>query len=117
MYVVRVFMEAMVSSLIHSENISHFSNQCCLSHFTALSARVKMGHVCPSFIGNPMMPLFCICFSLCFAMHLIDCISVVVSCMILHEAMCFFKPLYRDCASMVSMYVHDDTHNLSVHGI
>ena len=60
-----VFMEDMVSWLINAENISYISNPCCLLHFTVSWARVRMGHVCPSFPRNPMMPLCFVCFSLC----------------------------------------------------
>ena len=64
-----VFMEAMVSCLINSENIPYVWNPCCLLHFTVLLARVRMGHVCSSFARSPMMPLVLICFSLCVAIH------------------------------------------------
>ena len=50
-----VFMEAMASWLINGENIPYVWNPWCLLHFTVLSARVTMGHVCPSFAGNLMM--------------------------------------------------------------
>ena len=75
MYVVMpyfVFMEATVSWLINGENIPYVGNPCCLLHFTVLWARVRMGHVCPRFAGNPMMPFCFICFSLCVAIHLMD---------------------------------------------
>ena len=85
-------------------------------HFTVLLwARVRMGHVCPRFARNPMMPLCFICFSLCVAIHLMDRIDVIVSCMIMREPMGFLKPLYLDCVGMAS-YVHNGTHSWSVHG-
>ena len=111
-----VFMEAMVSWLINGENILYVWNPCCLLHFTVLWARVRMGHVCPIFARNPMMPLCFICFSLCVAKHLMHRIDVGVSCMIIREPMSLLKPLYRDCVGMVS-YVHNRTHSSSVHGL
>ena len=111
-----VFVKAMVSCLIHGENMSHVGNSICLFHFIVLWTNVRLGHVYLSFLRNPMMPLCCICFSLCFAIHLMDCIDVIVSCMIVGEPMCFTKPLYRDLVSIVS-YVHNGTHSLSEHGI
>ena len=57
-----VFMEAMVSWLINGENIPYVWNPCCLLHFTVLWARIMMGHVCPSFARNSMVPLCYICF-------------------------------------------------------
>ena len=63
-----------------------------------------------------MMPLCFICFSLCFAIHLMDCMDVIVSCMIFGEPMSLLKPLYRDCVGMAS-YVHNGTHSSSVHGL
>ena len=111
-----VFMGAMVSWLINGENISYVWNPCCLLHFTVLLARVRMGHVCPSFARIPMMPLCSISFSLCVAIHLMDNMHVVVSCMIIGEPMSFHKPLYRDCVGMAS-YVHNGTHSSSVHGL
>ena len=111
-----VFMEAMVSWLINGEIIPYILNPCCLLHFTVLLwARVRMGHVCPRFARNPMMPLCFLCFSLCVAIHLMDRIDVIVSCMIIHEPMSFLKPLYVDCVGMAS-YVHNGTHSWSVHG-
>ena len=59
------FMEAMVSCLIHGENIFHIWNPCCIFHFTVFWASLRMGHVSPSLMRNPMMPLCCICFPLC----------------------------------------------------
>ena len=111
-----VFMEAMVSWLINGENIPYVWNPCCLLHFTVLWARVRMGHVCPSFARNPMMPLCFICFSLWVAIHLMDRIDVMVSCMIIREPMSLLKPLYRDCVGMAS-YAHKGTYSLSVHGL
>ena len=63
-----------------------------------------------------MRPLCFICFSLCVAIHLMDRIDVIVSCMIIREPMSFLKPLYRDCVGMAS-YVHKGTHSSSVHGL
>ena len=108
-----VYMEAMVSWLINGESILYVWNPCCLLHFTVFWARVRMGHVCPSFARNPMMPLCFICFSLCVAIHLMDHIDVIVSCMIIREPMSLLKPLYRDCVGMAS-YVHNGTHSSSV---
>ena len=71
-----VFRGARVSWLINGENISYDWNPCCLLHFTVLWARVRMGHVCPSFTRNPSMPLCFICFSLCVAIHLMDRIEL-----------------------------------------
>ena len=84
-----LFMEAMVSWLITGENSSYVWNACCLLHFTVLWARVMMGNVCPSFARNPMMRLCFICFSLCFAIHVMDSINVTVSCMVIREPMSF----------------------------
>ena len=53
-----VFMVAMVSWLMNGENIFYVWYPCLLLHFTVLWARVRMGHVCPSFARNPIMPLF-----------------------------------------------------------
>ena len=111
-----VFMEAMVSWLISGENIPYVWNPRCLLHFTVLWARVRMGHACPSFARNPMMPLCFICFSFCVAIHLMDRIDVIVSCMIICEPMSLFKPLYLDFVGMAS-YVHNRTHRSSVHGL
>ena len=111
-----VFMEAMVSWLINGENILYVWNPCCLLHFTVLWARVRLGHVCPSFARNPMMPLCFMCFSLCVAIHIMDRIDVIVSCMNACEPMSLPKPLYRDCVGMAS-YVHIRTHSSSVHGL
>ena len=111
-----VFMEAMVSWLINGENIPYVWNPCCLLYFTVLWARVRMGHVCPSFARVPMMPLCFICFSLCVAIHLMDRIDVVVPCMIIREPMSLLKLLYRNCVGMAS-YVHNGTHSSSVHGL
>ena len=86
-----VFMEAMVSWLINGENIPYVWNPCCLLHFTVLWARPRMGHVCPSFARNPMMALCFICYSLCFAILLMDHIDVIASCMIFREPMYFLK--------------------------
>ena len=88
-----VFMEAMVSWLINGENISYVWNPCCLLHFTVLWARVRMGHACPSFARNPLMPLCLICSSLCFAIHLMGCIDVIAPCKIFREPMCLLKSL------------------------
>ena len=88
-----VFMEAMVSWLINGENISYVWNPCRSLHFIVMWARVRMGHVCPSFARNPMMPLCFICSSLCFAINLMDGIDVIASCMIFREPMCFLKSL------------------------
>ena len=52
-----VFTEAMVSCFIHGENFSHVWNPCFLFHFAVSWARVEMGHVCPSYMRNPMMLL------------------------------------------------------------
>ena len=111
-----VFMEAMVSWLINGENIPAVWNPRCLLHFTVLWAKVKMGHVCPSFARNPTMPLCFICFSLCVAIHLMDRIDVIVACMIIREPMSLLKPSYRECVGMAS-YVHNGTHSSSVHGL
>ena len=111
-----VFMEAMVSWLINGENIPYVWNPCCLLHFTVLWARVGMGHSCSSFARNPMMPLRFMCFPFCVAIHLLDHIDVIVSCMIICEPMSLLKPLYRDCVGMAS-YVHNGTHSSSVHGL
>ena len=51
-----------------------------------------------------------------FTMHLTDRIDVIASCMMFREAMCFLKPLYRDCACMASD-VHNGTHSSNVYGI
>ena len=59
-----VFMEAMVSCLIHSENISHVWNPYFLFHFAVLWARVRMGQVYQRIARKSIMPLCCICFSL-----------------------------------------------------
>ena len=111
-----VFMKAMVSWLINGESILYVWNPCCLLHFTVLWARVGMGHVCPSYARNPMMPLCFICFSLCVIIHSMDRINVIVSCMIIRERMSLLRPMYRDCVGMVS-YVHNRTHSSSVHGL
>ena len=71
-----VFMEAMMSWLIYREGIPYVWNPCCLLHFIVLWARVRMGHVCPSFARNPMMPLCFTCFSLCVPIHLMDRIDL-----------------------------------------
>ena len=57
-----------------------------------------------------------ICFSLCVALHFMDRIDVIVSCMMIREPISLLKPLYRDCVGMAS-YVHNRTHSLSVHGL
>ena len=44
-----------------------------------------------------MMPLCFICLCFCVAIHLMDGIHVIVSCMIIREPMSFLKPLHRDC--------------------
>ena len=88
-----VFMEAMVSWLINGENISYVFNPCCLLQFTVLLARVRMGHMCPIFARHPMMPLCFICSSSCFAIHLMDCIDVIASCMIFREPVRLLRPL------------------------
>ena len=111
-----VFMEAMVSWLIYGETMSYVWNLYCSLRFTVLWARVRMGSVCPSFARNSMMPLCFICFSYCVAIHLMDRIDVIVSCMIPREAMSLLKPLYRDCVGMAP-YVHKGTHSSSVHGL
>ena len=111
-----VFMEAMVSWLINGENIPYVWNACCSLRFTVLWARVRMGHVCLSFAWNPMMPLCLICFFLCVAIHLMDRINVIVSCMIIREPMSLLKSLHRDYVGMVS-YVHNRTHSSSVPGL
>ena len=111
-----VFMETMVSWLINGENILYVWNPCCLLNFTVLWARVRMRHVSPSFAGNPMMPLCLICFSFCVAIHLMDRINIIVSCMIIREPISLLKPFYRDCVGMAS-YVHNGTHSSSVHGL
>ena len=111
-----VVMEAMVSWLIIGENIHYVWNPCCFLHFTIMWARVRMGHVCPSFARNPMMPLCLICFSLCVAIHLMDRTNVIVSCMIIREPMSLLKPLHPDCVRMLS-YVHNRTHGSSVYGL
>ena len=95
-----VFMEAMVSWLINGENIPYVWNPCCLPHFTVLWAKVRMGHSCPSFAKNPMMPLCFMCFSLCVAIHLMDRIYVTVLCMIICEPRSLPKPWYRDYLCM-----------------
>ena len=87
-----VFMEAMVSWLINGENNPYVSNPCCSLHFTVLWARVRMGHVCPSFARNLMMPWCFICFSLCVALHVMDRIDVIVSCLIIPDSMSLLKP-------------------------
>ena len=119
MYVVMayfVFLEAMEYGLIHDENISHLWNSCFLLHFTLLWARVRMGHVCPSFARNPTMPLCFICFSLCDAIHLMDRMDVIVSCMIFQEPMSLLKPPYGDGVGLAS-YVHTGMHSSGVHGL
>ena len=63
-----------------------------------------------------MMPLYFICFSFCVAIHFMDRMDVIVSCMIIRESMSLLNPLYRECVGMAS-YVHDGTHSLSVHGL
>ena len=62
-----VFRNAMVSWLINGENISYVLHRSRSLHFTVLWARGRMGHVCPGFARNPMMPLCFICYSSCFA--------------------------------------------------
>ena len=109
-----VFMVAMVRWLINGENISYVLNPCCLLHCSVLWARVTMGYVCPCFVRNPMLPLCFICFSLCFAIQLINCIDVFASCIIFCEAMCLLKN--RDSASMTS-HVHNGIHSSRLHGI
>ena len=111
-----LFMEAMVSCLINGENIPFFWNSCCLLHFSVLRARVRMGHVCPSFGRNPMMPLCFICFLLCVAIHLMDRIDVIVSCMIIREPMSLLKPLHRNCVGLAS-YLQNGTHSLNIYGL
>ena len=61
-----------------------------------------------------MIALCYICFA--FAIHHMDRVDVIVLCMIFRQPMSLLKPLYRDCVRMAS-YVHNGTHNLSVHGI
>ena len=56
------------------------------------------------------------CFSLCVAIHLMDGIDAIVSCMIIREPMSLLKPLYRDCVGMASD-VQNRTHSSSVHGL
>ena len=51
-----------------------------------------------------------------FAIHHIEDIVLLVSCMIFHGPMCLLRPLYRDCASMTS-YVHNGRHPSNVHGV
>ena len=51
-----------------------------------------------------------------FAIHQIDSVDVIASCMIFCEAICFLKPLYWNCASTGS-YVCTGTHSSCVHGI
>ena len=63
-----------------------------------------------------MMPLCFICFFLCVAIHLMDRIDVIVSCMIIREQLGLLKPLYRGCVGMAS-YVHNGTHSSTVHGL
>ena len=111
-----LFMEAMVSSLINGENIPYVWNPCCVPHFTVLWARIRMGHVCLSFARNPMLSLRFICFYLCVAIHLMDRIEVMVSCMIFREPMSLLKPLYRVCVGMES-YDHSGMHSSSVYGL
>ena len=119
MYVAMLYfvsMQAMVSWLTNGENIPYVCNPCWLLHFTVLRTRVSMGHVCQIFARNPMRPLCFICFSLCVAIHLMDCINVIVSCMIIPEPMSLLKPFHRDCVGMAS-YVHSGTHSSDVHGL
>ena len=111
-----VFMEAMVSWLINDENIPYVWNACCSLRFSILWARVRMGHVSPSFAWNPMVPLCLICFYLCVAIHLMDRINVIVSCMIIREPVNLLKSLYRNRVGMAS-YIHNGTHSSSVHGL
>ena len=63
-----------------------------------------------------MMPLCFICFSLFVAIHLIDCIDVIVSCMMIRKPTSLLKPLYRECVDIAS-YVHNGTHSSSVYGL
>ena len=63
-----------------------------------------------------MMSLCFICFSFCVAIHLMDRIDVIVSCMIIREPMSLLRPLYPDSVGMAS-YVHHGTHSWSVHGL
>ena len=63
-----------------------------------------------------MMPSCFISFSLCVAIHSMDRIDVIVSCMIIRESMSLLKPLYQNCVGMAS-YVHNGTHSSSVHGL
>ena len=63
-----------------------------------------------------MMPLCFICVSLCIAIHLMDRMDVIVSCMIIREPVSLLKPLYRDCVGMGS-YVHNGTHSSTLHGL
>ena len=88
-----VFADDMVSCLNHGQNVSHVGNTCCLFDFTVLWARVRMGHVCQNVARNPMMPLCFICSSLCFAIHLMDRIDVIASCMMFRKPMYLLKPL------------------------
>ena len=62
------------------------------------------------------MPLCLICFALCVAIHFMDSIDVIMSCMILREATSLLKPLYRDCVGMAS-YVQKEMDSSSVHGL
>ena len=111
-----VFLEAMVSWLFSGENIPHVWNPFSLLCFTVSWARVRLVHVCPSFVRNPMMPLCFISFSLCVTIHLIIPMDVIVSCMIIREPISLLKQLYRECVGMAS-YVHNGPHSLSVHGL
>ena len=108
-----VFMEAMGSWLIKGENTPYVWNPCYLLHFTVLWAKVSLR---PSFARNPIMPLCFICFSFCVAIHLMDHMDVIASCMRIREPMSLVQPLYRDLLGMVS-YVHNGTHSPSVHGL
>ena len=111
-----VFMQAIVSWLINGENICYVWNPSCVLRFTVSWARVRMGHVCPSFARNPMMPLCFRCFFVCVAIHLMDRIDVIVSCIIFPERMNLLEPLYRDCVGMAS-YVRNRLHSRSVRGL
>ena len=86
-----MFMEAMVSWLINGEKISYVWKPCRALHFTVLWARLGRGNVCPSFVRNPMISLCYIRASLCFAIHQMDHIEVIASCMIFRESMCLLK--------------------------
>ena len=81
-----------------------------------LVGKGKDGPCVPELREDPNEAILFVCFSLCVAIHLMDRIDVIVSCMIIREPMSLLKPLYRDCVGTASQ-VHNGTHSSSVHGL